>query len=395
MNKYKYKAINEDGKYVRGRISAESPGELEVLLKNSNHYLVSYHIDRGSAFGGKLTTKELIAMFSHLEQLDRSGVSIVDSIVDVKDSADSLKIRNLMQEIYEALRNGSMLSDAFGKHPTIFSPVFIGLITTGEKTGNLHTAFSSIVDHLKWSAEMKRKTTKAIRFPLFSLGVMLSVVGVMTTFVVPKVTEFLKTQNIALPAMTRALIAFSDFAKHNGLLMIVMIPVLVILYKFINRLPVISTKFDEIKLHMPIFGSIIGKIDASRFCHFFSITFKSGLGVLECLEAAKDVVGNRAIKESIDIAKQMVSNGQTLSKSIAATGHFPSLVVRMFDVGETSGNMEDALNNIRFFYDQEINDSIDKMVGMIQPSLTLVMGGMMAWITIAVFGPIYSTFGKF
>lgn len=395
MNKYRYKAINEDGKYVRGRISAESPGELEVLLKNSKNYLVSYHIDRGSAFGGKLSTKELIAMFSHLEQLDRSGVSIVDSIVDVKDSADSVKIRNLMQEIYEALRNGSMLSDAFAKHPTIFSPVFIGLITTGEKTGNLHTAFSSIVDHLKWSSEMKRKTTKAIRFPLFSLGVMLSVVGVMTTFVVPKVTEFLKTQNIALPAMTRALIAFSDFAKHNGLLMIAMVPVLVVLYKIINRLPVISIKFDELKLHMPIFGGIIAKIDASRFCHFFSITFKSGLGVLECLESAKDVVGNRAIKESIEIAKQMVSNGQPLAKSIAATGHFPSLVVRMFDVGETSGNMEDALNNIRFFYDQEINDSIDKMVGMIQPALTLVMGGMMAWITIAVFGPIYSTFGKF
>ncbi len=395
MNKYRYKALNEEGKYVRGRISAESPGELEVLLKNSNNYLVSYHIDRSASFGGKLTTKELIALFSHLEQLDRSGVSIVDSIVDVKDSADSVKIRNLMQEIYEALRNGSMLSDAFGKHPNIFSPVFIGLITTGEKTGNLHNAFSSIVDHLKWSAEMKRKTTKAIRYPLFSLFVMFVVLGIMTTFVVPKVTEFLKSQSIALPAITRALIGFSEFAKDNGLLILVLLPILFVGYQVLSRFPAVSLKIDEFKLHIPIFGSIINKIDASRFCHFFSITFKSGLGVLECLESAKEVVGNRAIRESIDIAKQQVSNGQTLAKSVAATGHFPSLVVRMFEIGETSGNMEESLNNIRFFYDQEINDSIDKMVGMIQPSLTLIMGGMMAWITVAVFGPIYSTFGKF
>jgi len=395
MNKYKYKAINEEGKYVRGRISAKSPGELEVILKNSQNYLVSYHIDKGSAFDGKLTTKELIAMFSHLEQLDKSGISIVDAIIDVKDSADSVRIRNLMQEIYEALKNGSMLSDAFAKHPTVFQPVFIGLIGTGEKTGNLNTAFKSIVDHLKWTAEMKRKTTKAIRYPLFSLGVMLTVVGIMTTFVVPKVTEFLLSQQIALPGVTLALIAFSDFASNNGFEIIISIPIIVVIYKVLNRLPNISTKIDELKLHIPVFGPIINKIDSSRFCHFFSITFKSGLGVLECLDSAKDVVGNRAIRESINIAKQQISDGQSLSKSIAATGHFPRLVVRMFDVGEVSGNMEESLDNIRFFYDQEINDSIDKMVGMIQPALTLIMGGMMAWITIAVFGPIYSSFSKF
>jgi type IV pilus assembly protein PilC len=395
MNKYKYKAINEEGKYVRGRISAESPGELEVILKNSKNYLISYHIDKGGTFDGKLSTKELIAMFSHLEQLDRSGISIVDAIVDVKDSAESVRIRNLMQEIYESLKNGSMLSDSFAKHPSFFSSVFIGLISTGEKTGNLHTAFKSIVDHLKWTAEMKRKTIKAIRYPLFSLGVMLIVVGIMTTFVVPKVTEFLLSQNIDLPTITRALISFSNFAKNNGFEIIISIPIIVVVYKILNRIPKISTKMDEMKLHMPIFGPIINKIDSSRFCHFFSITFKSGLGVLDCLESAKEVVGNRAIRESIDIAKQQVSDGQSLAKSIAATGHFPSLVVRMFEIGEASGNMEESLNNIRFFYDQEINDSIDKMVGMIQPALTLIMGGMMAWITIAVFGPIYSSFGKF
>jgi type IV pilus assembly protein PilC len=395
MNKYKYKAINEEGQYVRGRISAESPMELEVILKNSKIYLVSYRLDKGSAFEGKMSTKELIAMFSHLEQLDKSGISIVDSIMDVKDSSDSSRVRNLMQEIYEALKNGSMLSDAFGKHTNVFSPVFIGLIATGEKTGNLHNAFNSIVDHLKWSADMKRKTVKAIRYPLFSLGVMLTVVGVMTTFVVPKVTEFLKSQSIALPGITKALIAFSEFAKNNGFTMIVLIPLIVVAYKVLNRIPNIGLKMDEIKLHIPIFGSLINKIDSSRFCHFFAITFKSGLGVLECLESAKDVVGNRAIRESIEIAKQQVADGQSLAKSIAATGHFPSLVVRMFAIGEASGNMEESLNNIRFFYDQEINDSIDKMVGMIQPMLTLIMGGMMAWITVAVFGPIYSSFGKF
>ncbi|MES2677493.1 MAG: type II secretion system F family protein [Pseudomonadota bacterium] len=395
MNRYNYKAINDDGKYVTGRISAENPGELEVLLKNSKLYLISHRLEKSHSYDGKLSNKQMISMFSHLEQLDKAGVSIIDAISDVKDSAESIKIRNLMQEIYESLRNGSMLSDAFAKHPNIFSRVFIGLISTGERTGNLHSSFKSIVEHLKWTMEMKRKTTKAIRYPLFSLFVMMVVLGVMTTVVVPKVTEFLRAQEIALPFTTRALIAFSDFAKNNSTLLLVLVPTLVVAYKIINNIASIGIKVDEIKLHIPFFGSIITKIDASRFCHFFSITFKSGLGVLDCLESAKEVINNRAIKNSIDVAKQQVSNGKQLAMAISYTGHFPGLVVRMFEVGETSGNMEEALDNIRFFYDQEINDSIDKMVGMIQPALTLIMGGMMAWITIAVFGPIYSSFGKF
>ncbi|MFT6077077.1 MAG: type IV pilus assembly protein PilC, partial [Rickettsiales bacterium] len=137
MNRYRYKAIDDDGKYVRGVISAESIGELEVLLKNSNLYLVSNRIEKDSIFGGKLDPKDLITIFTHLEQLDRAGVSIIDSISDIKNSSDSIKVRNLMQEVFESLKNGSLLSESFAKHPKIFPEIFVGLISNGEKTGNL------------------------------------------------------------------------------------------------------------------------------------------------------------------------------------------------------------------------------------------------------------------
>lgn len=394
MNRYKYKAINSDGKYVYGKISADNQGELEVLLKESALDLISCAAEKESIFEGGLKAKELIAIFSHLAQLNKAGVSIVDSISDVKDSADSVRVRNLMQELHEALRNGSLLSEAIAKHPKIFSRVFIGLIATGEKTGNLHNAFHSIVDHLKWSSEMKRKTVKAVRYPLFTICVMFVVMGVMTAVVVPKVTDFLKTQDIALPAVTKSLIAFSNFTQSHGIAIVISIPLIWITYKIIYRMPGMALVLDGVKLRIPVFGSIISKIDSSRFCHFFSVTFKSGLGVLECLEAARDVVNNKAIKASIEIIEKQVADGQRLGRAIAYTKRFPNLVVRMFDLGEASGNMEEALDNIRFFYDQEINDAIDRMVGMIQPALTLIMGGMMAWITIAVFGPIYSSFSK-
>ena len=124
------------------------------------------------------------------------------------------------------------------------------------------------------------------------------------------------------------------------------------------------------------------------------MTFKNGLGVLESLDSASSVIKNRAMKHSIVIARQQISDGQSLGKAIQMTGYFPNLVTQMFKIGEETGNMEGALKNINYFYEREINDSIDKVVGMIQPTLTIIMGGMIVWIIIAVFGPIYGSFSQ-
>lgn len=398
MNKFKYRAINSEGKYVKGSIAAENQSDLESFLKSSNLELVWCKSEPQSMlsliFADRPKTKDIITLFSHLEQLEKAGVSIIEAIADVRDSAESQAVRTVMHEVYESVKNGSLFSEAIAKHPRIFDPVFVGIVSAGEETGNLNDAFTSIIEHLKWSYEMKRKTVKAIRYPAFSLLMMFGVLWVMTTIVVPKVTAFLVDQQIALPLTTRSLIAFSNFVQFKSWLIAICIVVFIIVYKVLYRVPGINVKIDELKLHIPVFGKILVKLDISRFCHFFAMTFKSGIGILDCLESARGAISNLAIKQSIDVVKQQVSDGQSLAKSIGLSGYFPTLVTRMFRVGEESGNMESSLKNVRFFYDQEINDSIDKAIGMIQPTLTIIMGGMMAWITIAVFGPIYATFDK-
>jgi type IV pilus assembly protein PilC len=396
MHHYRYKAFNEEGRYVNGKVMAENPGELAAFLRVSQLELVSFKEEKPSSisFLGSIKAKDLIGIFVHLEQLERAGVSIIDSINDLKENGDSQKVKNLMHEVHESIKNGSLLSESLAKRPDIFNNTYIGLISMGEKTGNLATALSSIIEDIKWNIDIRRKTKKAIMGPLFGIFMMFVVLGVMTTIVVPKVTAFLKAQDIALPAVTVALIAFSDFMQSYWYIIIFSIPVIWITFKLLARVEELGVKLDHFKLKIPVIGTVANKIDAAKFCQFFAMTFKSGLGVLECLDAAGAVVKNKAIKRSILIVRQQVSDGQSLAKSIAATGYFPNLVIRMFKVGEESGNMESALQNIKFFYDREINDSIDRLVSMIQPTITLVMGGMIAWITIAVFGPIYGTFSK-
>ena len=219
---------------------------------------------------------------------------------------------------------------------------------------------------------------------------------IITLFVVPQVTDFLSSQNIDLPISTRSLIYFSKAIQNNVLYMILSPIILFILYKILRKTwPKFLFYSDLVKLKIPIFGSIINKIDSSRFCNLFSITFNSGTGILECLETSQQIISNTVLKKSIIDIRNNVKDGQKLSQAITNSGHFPRLVSRVFKIGENSGNMESSLSFVNYFYDQEINDSIDKIVGMIQPTLTIIMGGMMTWIALAVFGPIYNSFSNF
>jgi type IV pilus assembly protein PilC len=396
MANFKYKAINLNGKYISGKIAADNPSELMSLLKSSSLELVSYREEknRGATLFGGLKSSELVTIFIHLEQLDRAGVSIIDSIQDLKETADSSRVKNLMQEIYESIKNGNLFSESLAKRPDIFKPTYIGLIAMGEKTGNLSNSFSNIIDDIKWNIEIRRKTRKAILGPLFGIILMFVVLGVMTAVVVPKVTGFLSAQNIGLPFLTVALIKFSNFVQEYWFIIIATPPSIWSIFKILERFPKLHVKIDYVKLKMPIFGPIITKIESAKFCQFFAMTFKSGLGVLECLDSSSVTLKNKAIKSGIAFVRQQVSDGQSLSGSISATKFFPNLVVRMFKVGEESGNMESSLRNIKYFYDKEINDSIERIVSLIQPTITIVMGGMIAWIAVAVFGPIYSTFSN-
>ncbi len=232
-------------------------------------------------------------------------------------------------------------------------------------------------------------------YPITLLVVMGAVITLMMLKVVPQLVDFLTSQGFDLPPHTLALIAFSNFFSEYWWLIIVS-PIatiigLSILYKSSYAA---HYAFDKFFLKVPVIGNVILKLNLARFSHFFGITFSSGIGVLECLDTTKGVVKNYVLQEAIDQIIQNVSEGTSLTQSISMTKRFPNLVVRMFKVGEDSGNMDQALSNINFFYNREVDDAIARMISFIQPVLTVVMGGMMFWVIASVFGPLYGTFSE-
>lgn len=398
MALYHYTAVNTKGKEVKGRINANNSLDLEARLKDLDVQLIDYKIIKSSKKEGlrsKLKPKDLIMFCVHMEELDKAGVPILDSLEDLRDSADNSKFRDLLTDLIEYIKGGDQLSQALSKRSDVFDELFVSLITAGEETGNIGNAFGHLSRHIKWSNDFRRKIKKAISYPIVLIVVMILVVTLMMLFVVPQLTDFLQKQGFDLPIHTRALIATSAFFEEYWWAVVFGIPAVtiltIILYK---RNETVRFKMDKFFLKVPGLGPVILKINLARFIKFFSITFNSGLGVLDCLEISKKVVTNRVLRQSVEVAITNISNGVRLTDAIRDTGSFPSLVVRMMKVGEESGNMEDALANVNFFYEREIDDSVEAMVAMIQPTLLVVLGGILTWVIAAVFGPIYASFSK-
>ncbi len=393
---YNYSAVNELGRNVRGQITAENELDLEARLRQAGLDLVgAKEARKRKMFMGKVSNKDLIVMCMHLEQLDKAGVPLHEALSDIRDTTDSPKLRDILTSVYEAVKNGKMLSSAMEEHPKTFNNVFVGLVAAGEKTGNLSSSFHHLGEHLKWISEIRRKVKKATRYPCVLLVVIFLVIATLMIAVVPKLVEFIVGQGFAIPIHTRALIATSHaFVDYWWLILgspIVFIVSLVLAYKFSEGF---AYRFDNFALNAPVFGPVIRKIDLARFTHFFTVMYNSGIDILESLRAARGVVNNRVLQESVLFVETHVTEGNSITSSLRLSNQFPNLVVRMFKVGEDSGNMAEALENINFFYDREVNDAVDSLIGMVQPALTVVMGVLIFWVIAAIFGPLYESFSQ-
>ncbi len=400
MPKFSYRAVNAKGRPIRGVVTAANESDLTTRLEEGGLALVDCK-EMSEKAGGLSTVfakgvkiRDLIQMFVHLEQLQKAGVPLMDGLSDVRDTTESPKLRDVMSDVYREVAEGNSFSNSLSRHPSVFERIFISLIASGEETGNLGNSFSQVIRHLKWTDAMRSKIKKATRYPKILLVVVSGVIWVMMAVVVPQVVGFLKDIGKTLPPITTALIATSNFFANYGLYIAAAVAVIYIFLR-IGRATSEGFKYytDYIALNTPVMGPLIRKIALSQFCSTFGILFTSGLEILKCLDAAKLTAGNVVLVEALGSVRERVQEGLPLSTAMTRSGEFPTLVTRMVKVGEESGNLTGVLEQVTEFYDKDVNEAIDAMIQMIEPALTVILGGMILWIAAAVFGPIYDSLG--
>ncbi len=402
MEKYKYRAMNEAGRPVRGVLSAANENDLFSQLQSAGLELVS--CSPVSKKGGLLSAvgvgksvkiRELIQFFLHLRQMQGAGIPLLDSLADIRDTADNDYFRDILSEMYRDVSEGSSFSEALANHPKIFTNLYVSLISSGEESGDIATSCDQLIVYLKWVDSMQVRVRKATRYPTILLIAVVLTVVVMMAFVVPQIVDFIKELDQELPFITTSLMATSDFFVANWMYIFGFLIFSVIGVVVMSRTSdSFAYRRDAVFLKLPIMGDLIRKINIARFAQTFGSLFMGGIDTLKALDAATQTVNNRVLNEALDNVQRFVREGAPMSEAMNRCGEFPSMVIRMVRVGEESGNLTDVLNQVAEFYTNDVDEEVEKVIAMIEPALTLILGVMILWIAAGVFGPIYNSFSE-
>jgi type IV pilus assembly protein PilC len=414
VQRYKYRALNSKGRPIRGSIAAASEVDLYKQLQTAGLELIDCSVLGQGGKGGflsgggkKVVLRDVIQFFVQMEQMQSAGVPLLEALSDVRDATENQKFSDLLTDIHRDVSDGSAMSEAMNKHPEVFKPLYISLIEAGEETGDLTSAYTQLVKYLKWVDAIQGKIRKATRYPMIVTAVVLLTIVFMMSIVVPQIVGFLKYLDLELPIYTTALIATSNFFVNPlfsifglpvyGAFVVLAVPLSLFFFvKFLRKSSEdIAYKIDVMYVGAPVIGILIRKISIARYAQTFGALYASGINVIKALESSRGTVTNRLMIDAMESVEAHVQAGSTLSASFEASGEFPSMLVRMVKIGEESGNLTAVLDQVSDFYTQDVNEAIDSMIEMIQPTLTAILGLMIAWIAAGSLGPIYMNLGNF
>ena len=399
MPSYRYKAVEKSGRQALGGMEAVNEADLELRLKRMGLDLIAAsEVDRRTSIlagAARISRQDLINFCFDMEQMGRAGIPIIDGLRDLRDTIENKRFREVLTVMAEDMDSGKTLSQCLAAQPETFDRVFVSLIRAGEQTGRVPEVFKNLSDSLKWQDELASQTKKLLIYPVMVLIVVSGVILFLLTFLVPQVTTLLKTMNVALPPQTKVLIALSGFVKGWWPLLLAL-PVVAVAGTSlaVRRSNRIAYLFDYAKLHVPLIGPILQKIILARFASFFALMYESGVTVLESLKTSEDIAGNRYVAEGLARAGQQITAGQTLTEAFRDLGFLPALVIRMLRVGESTGALDIALRNVNYFYTRDVRESVDKALKLLEPTLTMVLGVVMALILWSVLSPVYDILGK-
>ncbi len=396
MATYDYRAIDQSGLNAKGQIDALNEADLEIRLERMGLDLITFKETdkvKSPLAKNKVSNRDLVMFCFQLEQLTTAGVPILEGLSDLQESTSNLYFQKVLGAISSEVEGGKMLSEALSSHPDVFNEVFVNLVSAGEQTGQLSTVFDNLSNTLKWQDELFAQTKRLLAYPLFVFIVVMAAVTFLMIYLVPEMVKFIGSLGQELPLNTKILIAVSNaFVGYWWLFITVPIVAFIALTAWIKSSADARYKFDYFKLKLPMTGDILNKIIMARFARYFALMYQTGIPVLQAIKTCERIVGNKVIADALNRAHAQINAGDSMSESFRNAGLFPPLVVRMIKVGENSGALDKSLLNISYFYDRDVNELMQKMLKMLEPALTVILGLILMFIMVSVLGPVYDSF---
>lgn len=384
----------ESGDVIEDVRVAESEAALRRELEAGGLYVLALS-RRGVGWSGfsrpprrRIRTREFIVFNQELAALLKAGLPLVQSLDILRQRTDDPAFKSILDDVHDRVRAGAALSEAFDAQGRVVPAVYTASLSAGEKSGSLEEVVRRYVDHVKVVTALRRKTLSALIYPAILLGLSLVVVSVIILRVVPEFEAFYAGFGAELPLLTRTTVAVSNAARANLLLFAVGAGLAAWAGRRWLQRPGGRAMLDRVVLRLPGVGPIAGRFAASQMSRTLATLLGGGIPLVDAIRVASRALGNRFYGEQLEAAGQRVREGEPLAAALAARGVFPSVVIRMVEVGEATGALREMLTSVADFFDEELDTRLGRFVAVIEPVLLIVMGLVIAALLVALYLPL-------
>jgi type II secretory pathway component PulF len=396
---FRYTAATAQGGSVAGILEADSEENAERLLWDNGFTIVqlkptlklpALHELLPSVLGIK--RRHVINFSTGLASLLEAGIPIIRAL-KIQSRFGNRAFREVLEGVTADVEGGSSLSAACATYPAVFPLFYVHLLRTGEQVGNLAGVLEEVAAHMEREEEIRAKVRRSLAYPAFVILLAIAAVVVLMAFVVPALTMIFEEFNAELPAMTRGLIAVSDFFEANIYYMIIAVAVIAISGFLYIRTPGGKRRKDVLLLKIPVIGNALLKTALARFTRSMSMLVGAGVTLVDALQLTSATTDNTVLAESVTNVRTGVGDGLAFSEAVAVDRTFPELMGEMIAVGEESGSLEEQLQKVSGFYQKEAEQALSMVTGMLTPALTIFVGVIIGLIAVTIFSSIYSMAG--
>jgi len=391
---FQWEGKTRQGNVQKGEISANNKEEVMALLRKQNITPVNVSAKSRElklSFGApKVTDKDVVILTRQLATMIDAGLPLVQCLEILGSQTENVTLAKTIIQVRSDVESGATFADALKKHPKVFDNLYVNMVAAGEAGGILDTILGRLAAYMEKFAKIKRQIKSAMIYPAVILFVAVAVVALLLVVVVPMLAAMFKESGQALPLPTRIVIVVSDFLKSWGGL-ILLLSIVGSIYglkqwrKTENGLRVT----DRIAMQLPVMGSLITRVSVAKFTRTLGTLMTSGVPILEGLIIVAKTAGNKIVEEAIMQTRQSVSEGKTLAEPLTKAKVFPAMVTQMISVGEATGALDNMLNKIADFYDEEVDSAVAALTSLLEPMLMIFLGTTVGFVIIAMYMPIF------
>jgi general secretion pathway protein F len=400
MPLFKYIELNSTGQKKRGTIDAASIEEARRKLRTAKVHLLeitSLQKDIHQQLGTdsraisfrRIKQRDVSVATRQLATLLHAGIPLVPALTALVEQLSTQPLAKVFKPIRDRVNEGIPLAKAMAEYPAVFSEVFVSMIRAGEATGTLENVLLRLAEIAERRTNLSNKVKAAMAYPAFMAIVGLSVIAFIFTYVIPSITKLFLEMNRQLPWPTVMLMKVSNFTQNYFWIIIIILIVIIIAPIFWSKTTKGRRIWDQIKLKLPLFGTLNRKIAISRFSRTLAVLLASGLSIVETLDLSRQVIGNTVISDVVDEAKDAINHGAGIAESFRRSGVFPPIVIHMISAGEKSGGIEEGLTNVADAFDNDVEVTVKALTSLLEPTMIVLLGIIVGFIVLAILLPIF------